>query len=234
MASGPGPIAVSTSQTMPPRSPDLPDPPRSPGWKGPGVRERVTAMIPPDPLFNDPGPSEVVRARSPEAGSWPSRLGVRSARRPGGRGPAGEASLDRVQALRRRPGCRLRAEDGARVELPRPAPPPSGRTRSWLTSSWPLTLGLAMGLAGGLARRSRPGPPPRGPAWRAWSWGLALGLAGAMVALPFYYRAHDKVSQEELSRDMVLPLIGPRRRLVGGRPGGGPGDGRSAWASAAR
>jgi hypothetical protein len=65
-------------------------------------------------------------------------------------------------------------------------------------------LAAAMGLAGGLARDSRPA------GLRAAAIGLLLGLVLALVAslafLPIYFHALDR-SKEELSRDLMIPLL---------------------------
>jgi len=65
-------------------------------------------------------------------------------------------------------------------------------------------LGAGMGLAGGLARNSRPA------ALRAGAIGLVLGVGAALVAsaafLPIYFRALD-TAKEELSRDLMIPLV---------------------------
>jgi hypothetical protein len=65
-------------------------------------------------------------------------------------------------------------------------------------------LAAAMGLAGGIARRSVPA------ALRAAAVGLILGLVSALVAsaafLPIYFHALD-LSKEELSRDLTIPLL---------------------------
>jgi hypothetical protein len=65
-------------------------------------------------------------------------------------------------------------------------------------------LGAAMGLAGGLAR-----PSHRAGAGAA-AIGLILGLVSAVVAsaafLPIYFHALDR-SKEELSRDLMIPLL---------------------------
>ena len=65
-------------------------------------------------------------------------------------------------------------------------------------------LGLALGTAGGLARGSaRSAATAAGFGAIA---GAALAVAAAAAALPFYFRASD-VAPEELSRDVVLPLL---------------------------
>jgi len=65
-------------------------------------------------------------------------------------------------------------------------------------------LGGSLGLAGGWARGATPG------AIRAGAAGLPLGgllaTAASFALLPFYFRAEDR-SVEELSRDLVLPLL---------------------------
>jgi len=65
-------------------------------------------------------------------------------------------------------------------------------------------LGLVLGMAGGLARKStRAGV-------RAAAAGLVLGslmgVGASLVLLPVYFRALDR-EQEELSRDLILPLM---------------------------
>jgi len=97
-------------------------------------------------------------------------------------------------------------------------------------------LGAAMGLAGGLARRSVPA------GLRAGAVGLVLGLVLALIGsaafLPVYFRALDQ-SKEELSRDLVIPLlthggIWAACGLAGGIALGiGMGGGRSGLAKAA-
>ena len=65
-------------------------------------------------------------------------------------------------------------------------------------------LGLALGLAGGLARGS-----VRGGLLAAVLGavaGAALTFGTSLAALPFYFRAHD-VASEELSRDVLLPML---------------------------
>ncbi len=65
-------------------------------------------------------------------------------------------------------------------------------------------MGLALGAAGGLARGSVRS------AGSAAAFGAIAGagasVAAAALALPFYFRALD-VAPEELSRDVVLPLL---------------------------
>jgi len=66
-------------------------------------------------------------------------------------------------------------------------------------------LGLALGLAGGIVAR-RPARSTASAAAIGAIAGAGLAFAAASVALPFYFHAKD-VAAEELSRDMVLPLM---------------------------
>ncbi len=96
-------------------------------------------------------------------------------------------------------------------------------------------LAAGMGVAGGLARDSLPA------ALRAAALGLVLGVGAALVAsaafLPVYFRALDQ-SKEDLSRDLVIPLlthagIWAACGLAGGLALGiGMGGGRSGIAKA--
>jgi hypothetical protein len=65
-------------------------------------------------------------------------------------------------------------------------------------------LGLLLGLAGGLARGSVRSAPV--PAIAGVLIGLVAGVGSSEAVLPYYYHQLDKGS-EELSKDLILPLI---------------------------
>jgi hypothetical protein len=65
-------------------------------------------------------------------------------------------------------------------------------------------LGAALGVAGGIARRST--KAGMGSSAVGLVLGAVLGAGASLALLPFYFRALDK-TQEELSRDLTLPLL---------------------------
>src|SRR4051794_23821793 len=94
-------------------------------------------------------------------------------------------------------------------------------------------MGLTLGLAGGLARRS----PSRGLA--AALAGLILGAGAAAAAawalVPFYFRSFQ-ASSDNLSHDLVLPLIvhGAMWTCAGAVGGAALGFGLGGWTLAIR
>ncbi len=65
-------------------------------------------------------------------------------------------------------------------------------------------LGLALGVAGGLARRSFKAAALAGVV--GLILGAGLTVASSLVALPYYFKAKD-ANPEELSLDITLPLL---------------------------
>jgi hypothetical protein len=65
-------------------------------------------------------------------------------------------------------------------------------------------LGAALGMAGGIARRST--KAGMGSSVVGLVLGAVLGAGTSFALLPFYFRALDK-AQEDLSRDLTLPLL---------------------------
>jgi hypothetical protein len=65
-------------------------------------------------------------------------------------------------------------------------------------------LGATLGMAGGIARRST--KAGMGSSALGLVLGAVLGAGTSLALLPLYFRALDK-AQEELSRDLTLPLL---------------------------